>query len=623
VTNLRRLCKRLGLATCLYASALSAAPVSNADLPESYSDYERVEVSRALEHTGFQYEPEPEGKRVEAIEIITREVFDDRDPVPDFLNVFHATSRRYVIARELLFREGDVYDPVRMQESARNLRALRQLSLVLLVPVRGSRKGRVRVLVITKDVWSLRLNWDVALANSKLQGLVLNPSEQNLFGTHTNIGALFRIRPDTYSTGARFANNRIGGSRLSASVAGNVIWNRETGHSEGSSGYFLFGQPLYSRETKWGFRTAMAWLKETTRSYVGLTPRLYVARPRALGSPACAQDPQCSSALRSGNPGAVGFRIPYVYLTERWLGEAKVVRSFGRVDKYDLSLGAEVDRRYYRPPDLSAYDPRAALAFVQSELPVSDTRISPVVELHAYSSRLGHFVDFETLGLQEDYSIGHEVIWRLYPASRDLGSSRDLLGSYAAASYSVPIGDGLLRAIAGSGIDLAAESRHDALLEMAVRAVTPRLGFGRFVADGLLLNRYRNYLNRRFVLGGDTRLRGYAAGAFLGKDLVAANLEFRSRPIEILSAQVGLDVFYDTGDAFDGFENLKLKQSAGLGLRILFPQLDRGVFRMDWGFPLSPGYSTFPGALFVTFRQAFALPALGSPSIVDSFIEGG
>ena len=43
---------------------------------------------------------------------------------------------------------------------------------------------------------------------------------------------------------------------------------------------------------------------------------------------------------------------------------------------------------------------------------------------------------------------------------------------------------------------------------------------------------------------------------------------------------------------------------------------DRIVFRADWGVPLSPGYRTFPGAFFVSFAQAFAMPQVVAPSVL-------
>ena len=54
-------------------------------------------------------------------------------------------------------------------------------------------------------------------------------------------------------------------------------------------------------------------------------------------------------------------------------------------------------------------------------------------------------------------------------------------------------------------------------------------------------------------LGGDSRLRGYPSGSFVGKDFVAANLEFRSRPFELLSVQFAGALFFDAGDAFNDF----------------------------------------------------------------------
>src|SRR5262245_38099661 len=123
-----------------------------------YSEYEKAAIRRELESRGWQLEPEPEGKLITDIEIVTLDVFDETDPVPDFVNIFHTITREGVIRRELLFRSGEPYRRHRLDESARNLKGLQRLSVVLLVPVRDPVDGRVRVLVITKDVWSLRLN---------------------------------------------------------------------------------------------------------------------------------------------------------------------------------------------------------------------------------------------------------------------------------------------------------------------------------------------------------------------------------------------------------------------------------------------------------------------------------
>lgn len=562
-----------------------------------YSHYELETIEAVLHHDGARIDPEPEGKRIADVRIVPLPVFDARDPVPKFFNVFHVTSKKRVIRRELLFRTGQPYNQARIDESARNLRALPQLSLVLIVALKDPRPDAVDVLVITKDVWSLRLNSNFGIADGKLTFLVLQPSEINWFGTHTSVSALFTLKPDTYSLGGEFADPRVAGSRIAADINGNVIFNRKTGRTEGSFGDFFYGQPLYSLETKWAWDTQIAWRTEITRLYQGLVERTYDAQAT----------PQNDA-------------IPYEYSTDIWYGADELTRSFGGRDKYDLTVGVEAFRQVYRPRDLSRFDPRAAKEFVRTQLPVSDTHLSPFVQLDAHSAAFLRVLDFNTLGLQEDYKLGPEAILRLYPAARALGSTRNLLGSFAAVSYTAPFGNGLARVLGTSTIELSSPTKTDALLTFGARVVTPRLGFGRLVYDAVLADRYKNYLNHRFVLGGNTRLRGYAVDSFLGKDMVASTLELRSRPVEVLSAQLGGVLFYDTGDAFDGFDKMALKQDAGFGVRVLLPQLDRIVFRTDWGFPLTPGYATLPGAIYFTFGQAFPMPAIQPPTMTQSIL---
>jgi hypothetical protein len=562
-----------------------------------YSAYERQTIEAMLHHDGARIDPKPEGKRIRRIDIVTLPVFEKRDPVPKFFNVFHVTSRKRVIRRELLFRAGQPYQQALVDESARNLRALPQLSLVLLVPLEDPRPNSVDVVVITKDVWSLRLNSNFGVAGGQLTFLVLQPSEINWFGTHTSVSALFILKPDTYSLGGEFTDPRVAGSRIEADLNGNVIVNRATGRAEGSFGDFYYGQPLYSLETKWAWDAQVAWRTEITRLYEGLTERTYDA-------PATPENDA----------------IPYEYSTDVWYGAYEVTRSFGHGFKNDLTFGLEVYRQAYRARDLSGFDPRAAHEFVSTQVPVSDTRLSPYVQLDAHSAAFLRVLDFNTLGLQEDYKLGPEAILRLFPAAHALGSTRNLLGSFAAVSYTAPFGNGLARVLAQSTIQLSTPEKSDVLFGLGARVVTPELGFGRLVYDGSLEDHYKNYFNQRYELGGNTRLRGYPDNAFLGEDLVASTLEFRSRPVDILTAELGGALFYDAGDAFDGFRNMALKTDAGFGVRILFPQLDRIVFRADWGFPLTPGYNTFPGAIYFTFGQAFPMPEVAPPTVTAGIL---
>jgi hypothetical protein len=54
-----------------------------------------------------------------------------------------------------------------------------------------------------------------------------------------------------------------------------------------------------------------------------------------------------------------------------------------------------------------------------------------------------------------------------------------------------------------------------------------------------------------------------------------------------------------------------MKHSVGAGARVLFPQLDRSVFRLDFGFPvgLRPA-GVPPMSFYFAFEQAFGVPTL-------------
>ena len=581
--------ERLGRVAFACVLALAPGGEARAEAGE-LSEFEQRTLDENLARlgSGLAIDENPEGKLIERVDIVTLEVFDEHDPMPDFVNWFHGTTRERVVRRELLFQEGERYVTARVEESARNLRDLRQLSLVLAVPVRGTSDDRVRVVVLVRDTWSLRLNWDVAVADAKIVELTLNPSEENVLGTHLSVGGLFVLDPGTYSVGAVATQRRILGTKLQASLSANVIYRRSDGAQEGGYGSFSYRLPLLSTDQRWGFGTNAYVFQGTTRRYVGVRTALFDAR---------------------ATPGEFDA-IPIAYHTDRQVGGFEVVRSFGGSVRNDVSLGIEADRRRYSHDRAADVAPEAAREFVRVWLPTSDTRISPFVQLRTREERFLRTIGLETLALQEDIRLGAQALLRLYPASTAVGSTRSLLGSVAGVAYTGALGDGLARAVVEHQLEYELDGRHVASFEGRLRLASPRFALGRFVADAGVFSRYENYLKRRTSLGGETRLRGYAAGEFIGSDGFVANAELRTRSIDVLSVQVGLAAFYDAGHVARRFSELSARQAVGLGFRVLIPQLDRVVFRVDWGTPLSAGYDPLPGALFATFGQAFSLPEL-------------
>jgi hypothetical protein len=548
----------------------------------AYSPYELASINEAVAVLGTGVAADPEGKIIEGIDIVTLDVVEPRDPAPRALNALHATSRRYVIEREVLLAEGAPYSAYLCDETARNLRLLQQLSLVICTATVGRSADQVRVLVITKDVWSLRMGWDISITGGGLDSLQLVPTETNLGGSHQIAYARYLYQPESQSLGFGYRIPRLAGQRLNLTAEAGIIWNRK-GEAEGSSGSVSIAKALYSARTEWAWAVGANWRDEIARRY------------------------------QNGRLAVDRAGIPWEYSARRVAEAAYITRSFGFTYKHDVTFGAEMNIRSFRSLDVPGADPSAVAAFADANIPRSDTRVGPFAQYRAYTSNFMRVLDFETLGLQEDFRLGHDAYLRVYPIFKELGSSRSFFGSYAALQYTVKLGDGLIRAGVESSAEAAPERLSDAWLELNLRLVTPRLGFGRLVFDAGALNRYRNYLNRQSYLGGDGRLRGYPSSFYVGKDVVVYNLEFRSRPIEILSCQIGVAAFYDVGHVANGWDRLHPRQSAGVGFRVLFPQLDRVVFRGDIGFPLArpldPGVPPFTAS--IAFEQAFPVPSVG------------
>jgi Omp85 superfamily domain len=580
------------------AAAARADDPTAADAPETrafrYSAYEEATIASALAALGLERDPAPQGKVVEGVDAVRLEVIEERDPAPRFLNVFHALSRESVIVREVLLHPGELWSQTLADETRRNLAALPQLSLVLVFAARGAAPDAVRAVVVTKDVWSLRLNWNIAFTNGGLESLSANPAETNFLGLHHTVGLLLTLFPSSYSAGAQYSVPRIAGSHVAADLDAGFSFERASGRREGSFGDVILSQPLWSSRTEWAWSAGVSWLDEVTRLYRGGQLAGF-----ALGSDAVCLDlgPRC---------------VPWAYKTHFVDVAASVTRSFGWASKRDVTVGFDARTSEFRLPSLAGFDPATVQAFAATRLPASEDRVGPFFQVRAYRTDHLRVLDLETLALQEDYRLGPETYLRVYPVLAALGATRTLVGLSAGAAYTAALGDGLARAGLEpiAELDTATGTARDASLLGTLRVASPRARAGRLVVDAVLLDRFENHLRRTSSLGGGDRLRGYPSAYVIGSNVAAANAEYRSPALQLLrSIQLGGVAFLDAGDAFDRWRDARLEASAGLGARVLFPQLDRVVFRVDVGFPLVRPLrnGAQPVGFFVTFGQAFGL----------------
>jgi hypothetical protein len=606
------------------------APVrADADAPppaeraQVYSAYERQTIDQVLASLHVRAEANPEGKIVETVTVVPLDVFEGPAPrspwkpvlrlggafvstdvdiaMPDlqWANIFHATTRRAVIRRELLLRPGEPFRQVLVDDTLRNLRRLPELSLVIVVATSGSAPDRVGIVVIAKDVWSLRASWDIVATPGGIEQFALQPTETNLFGTHQTVRADFIYEPAAYTVGLGYTIPRIDTSRIAVVASADAMINRASSSLEGSYGSVVAGEPIVSGLTRWSWDATVLWQDVVLRRYENAALAPFV-------------DP------------STGERIPFEYRNREYRATYDLTRSFGWGVKHDFTLSAGMDRNVY-VTSFPGANPKTVADFISSEVPVSDTRVGPALQYHTYTKHYLRVIDFETLALQEDFGLGHDVVLRAAPSFRALGSTRDVISLYGAAQYTFAIRDGLARFFFASDTEPSGGRISDAFVQPGAHLVTPTVaGIGRIVVDGALLYRWRNYLNARGTLGGGDQLRGYPTSFFIGKDMLTYNVEVRSRPIEILSCQLAGVAFFDVGDAFSGLNNLVPYQSVGVGFRALFPQLDRTVFRGDIGFPIerpidpSTNAPIAPYAFLLSFGQAFGVPTVDPSPVLPT-----
>lgn len=544
--------------------ALALAPAASAAKDTAYED--RLE-RWALALHGRERDPEPDGKRIEEVLVESEEVVAADDPWPALLNLVHIRTKAPVVRQELLFAEGDAYRAELISESERNLRRLPILAVARVIPVKGRTPSGVGVIVVTKDLWSLRLNSEFNLVGTLLQHLRVRPTEQNFLGLGKQLSLDFALRLDTVTLGQQFVDPRLFGTRLLVAETAAIVLGRETGAPEGSRGSLLFGLPLYSLESTWGFGVGGSWNVQRTRVYRG-------EGVWELDYP----DADAPVAL-----------VPYVFDRREFGASAGTVRSFGRRFKTDVTASWGAYSRRYEPPPESPLtdDQRAWLA--AAYLPLSEDAAFLSASVRAYEATYRVLRDIQTFALAEDYQLGHLATATVRFAHPAFLSPARFVEIEVAARYRLSAFDDLLTVSAVGAIRFMPDAVGpgpwvNRRLAAEVTNLSPRLGPGRLAVRALLDLRADDLDHRIFLLGGGNGLRGAAAEALSGTRMVLVNLEYRTRPIELATLHVGAVAFYDAGSAFD--REPLLWHTVGLGVRALFPQFDRQTLRIDIGFVL-------------------------------------
>jgi hypothetical protein len=534
--------------------------------------YELSRVHRAAAARGLQPTTPRPGARIAFIDVAREDVFTADEVYPTWPNALHWLTDEVVIRRELLVDVGEPYDDKLVQESMRNLRALGVFSLVHILPVRGPEPGTVGLLVYTRDLWSLRLESSFAGTGEAFQATI-QVTERNLFGRDKQGTVRFDIDPKAFSLGEVYYDPRFTGRKLALTETFDVIWNRDSGETEGSQGYLSFGSPFYNLGEHWAWGMSGSYAVYVSRDLVGAEVVSF-REGQGGGIVACRTPaPDCVRSVWDSRSYAASTSLTY-RRGERYR------QSFGlRFGISDLDVQANAE---------TALRPGQEALFERELLPRERRQVAPSV---TYGLSLPDYAVYEnlaTFGQSETVRKGPSASASLSFPLRAFGSSSDsVLFSYG-AGYVLALDRALAEVQTSAGARLEDGAVLDQNASVLLRGATPPLWVGRLVGRASWSGRKRDSTQSQVTLGSSNGLRGYDNGAFrvVGGSRILANVEYRTLPWELSSIHVGGVLFYDVGSVYEDLGELDLHHGAGVGLRFLFPQFNRSVFRLDLGAPL-------------------------------------
>lgn len=191
----------------------------------------------------------PEGARVASIRIIRRPIFDTSDPEQDnalyrTLNTLNTPTWKSALRSQLMFAEGDIYEPGLISESERVLRQRDYLTAAW-VGVTRVCGNEVEVSVLTRDTWTLFPSAGVSRSGGE-NTTNLGLSDPNFIGSGKSLGISYAKDPDRSGTSLFFDDPNVLGSHWQAGFSFD-----ERSDGRGRSAYLE--RPFFSEVSNWRF----------------------------------------------------------------------------------------------------------------------------------------------------------------------------------------------------------------------------------------------------------------------------------------------------------------------------------------------------------------------------------
>jgi hypothetical protein len=455
---------------------------------------------------------------IRAIVIDRSEVFDSSE-VRQFwgfglVNALHARTRLYVIRRELLFAPGEPYDTARVNESARNLRALSIFRDVVIDTV--SSDSGVTVRVRTTDGWTTNLGFGIRTSGTQH---VINAfvQEINLLGTRTIATLGYESDPDRSSVLVGFDTPRLIANRVGIGAS---YSRRSDGHSAGAA----LNYPFFSLSSRGGGSLSWGLFDGRVLHYEGGTRVVKDSAHRKF------------AMLRAD--GAVALTASQ--------------RGF-----VHLGLTGQVQRDDFGEQGGSTDLPRTITVAAG---PYVSARRPRYIEVRNY----------EAMGRVEDVDLGVAVRADVAAAPKVWGYDRDGVGGRLAASAGLKVPLGFAQLAASAGGLRSSAGRDSATVEGSALAVVQPNDTHLLVARAAGGRLENAPFGTEYDIGLGYGVRAFPSHAFTGDRYYLLNGEYRWLALPRFLGLVGLGVagFVDHGGAwFDGATR-RSGTDAGFGCRI-------------------------------------------------------
>jgi hypothetical protein len=569
----------------LVLAALAAPSAAHAERDDyaELGSLERIEVDAVLAERHLTVDHAPAGKTIRAILVVTRPVFAEDEGFLTWFNHFHETTHEDIIRRELLLGPGDAWDYDRIDESLRNLRDPKFHNVLVILPLETGVDGTVDLVVVARDVWSLRLSTAYQILGLQLVSLYVSASEDNFLGWRKRIGLVFSMDLGSIEIGPSYYDPNIAGSHFTLTALARLIFARDGGDLEGTRSDILFSYPFWRLTTTWSASIHLTHYVGFYRSFVGTGPRTY-------------DDPNTPTVEA----------VPWFYKRRELLVQPEVVRSFGTDVIQRVGLGYELIVTRPALTDDFPDDPTLRADFTRDVLPRSELESAVYARWQLFTPVFAPFRDIDTFDYREDFQLGPTATLRLAVARTELGSDKSFLVPSASAGYTLAAGGGLFKLSGSISARIQDGSAVDQSTSLAATAISPIVAGGFRVLGAFNLDWLSNEQNNQFyTLGGDNGLRGYAVGQLSGLARALGHVELRTLPLSVAFVRIGAAGFWDFGSCAPSVGELSMVHDVGIGLRLLVPQSDQLVIRLDWAVALEGRSAGFPGRIDLGVGQVF------------------